>query len=796
MTGIRRPNLLARKNSAAVPRGVARAVTVATPFTDFIDAGEGVSLTDIVGAEGVVRQIGKTGEIEAVWPIPGTSWIPASAKVRALSIALTAGVLNATVALAALSSTQITTDPAGAPVIGGFPIAARTSIPLRAFGIVPLAANDTTTNYFTQMTAVLAAATAGGFDLAFEAGRYNFSGKRGTNQGMFSGFTCSLYGVKGKTNIYLMNAGGLDVLWQPAGGSSKFYIENLNFVVTGVDQATATNSSGEYAHIFRFTNCDNFHVRDCTSFETFGGFMLHRSCTNWTVTNCTAIGAFKDSFHCTGLSDNGEWNNCTVIDGGDDGFAVVGYTPSNPTATIGQPNNIRKINCKVYGLKYARCSAWVGSTNGQDIGGWYDCNIPASRPVSKARFPQGALAAIYIASENAYQSFGNKNLTVRDFYAANGAESSTVNGVTSILAGTVTLYDNYAGSGGSGNIKFINGYITRGSRGGFGAGGGTNSVTNVLIENVRVFDTTDPNGFFGTAGQGSGHGFSLNYLTDFRMINCVADSTGGHGLWIGRNCGGVAHIDIITRDINPSGSITPISRHLVAWDSAGPTGIQECHLRQTVQKQQNAGNPGNPGYVVRVMDAGQANGRVSSYEIIDPVYLPKLITLPIPAQVPTEPSGGIGSITVTTGGTGYATGATVAITGGGGTGATATATVAGGIVTGIVITDPGSGYTSAPTVTISPVGAGSGATAAFQYYSWTFNNTSNATRIYSVQLGNVVVGGGLGPSIANGNIANPVFSDVGFGVKSSGHFMVKPGQIFRIRYSGLPTVTWLPAGNF
>src|SRR5262249_34944896 len=40
--------------------------------------------------------------------------------------------------------------------------------------------------------------------------------------------------------------------------------------------------------------------------------------------------------------------------------------------------------------------------------------------------------------------------------------------------------------------------------------------------------------------------------------------------------------------------------------------------------------------------------------------------------------------------------------GGGGTGATATATVANGVVTGITIVNAGTGYTSAPTVTIAP----------------------------------------------------------------------------------------------
>nr|WP_269142548.1 DUF3383 family protein [Acetobacter garciniae] len=64
--------------------------------------------------------------------------------------------------------------------------------------------------------------------------------------------------------------------------------------------------------------------------------------------------------------------------------------------------------------------------------------------------------------------------------------------------------------------------------------------------------------------------------------------------------------------------------------------------------------------------------------------------------------GEVSAITVSAGGTGYATAPTVTLSGGGGTGATATATVSGGAVTGITITEGGTGYTTAPTVTIMP----------------------------------------------------------------------------------------------
>lgn len=75
------------------------------------------------------------------------------------------------------------------------------------------------------------------------------------------------------------------------------------------------------------------------------------------------------------------------------------------------------------------------------------------------------------------------------------------------------------------------------------------------------------------------------------------------------------------------------------------------------------------------------------------------------------PSGSIGSVNVSAGGTGYTSAPTVSITGGGGTGATATAQVSGGAVVGVTITNPGAGYASAPTVAFSGGGGGTGAAA-------------------------------------------------------------------------------------
>jgi hypothetical protein len=68
------------------------------------------------------------------------------------------------------------------------------------------------------------------------------------------------------------------------------------------------------------------------------------------------------------------------------------------------------------------------------------------------------------------------------------------------------------------------------------------------------------------------------------------------------------------------------------------------------------------------------------------------------------------SFAITNAGSGYTDGdIPLSLSGGGGSGATVLATIAGGVVTDVVVTNPGTGYTSNPTLTIS---SGSGSDAA------------------------------------------------------------------------------------
>lgn len=89
-------------------------------------------------------------------------------------------------------------------------------------------------------------------------------------------------------------------------------------------------------------------------------------------------------------------------------------------------------------------------------------------------------------------------------------------------------------------------------------------------------------------------------------------------------------------------------------------------------------------------------------------YSPRILC--VPGFTHTRVNDGVTAITIGDGGSGYTTAPTVTLTGGGGSGATAEATVVGGVITKITVTNNGMGYTTAPTVAITG-GNGTGATA-------------------------------------------------------------------------------------
>lgn len=107
-------------------------------------------------------------------------------------------------------------------------------------------------------------------------------------------------------------------------------------------------------------------------------------------------------------------------------------------------------------------------------------------------------------------------------------------------------------------------------------------------------------------------------------------------------------------------------------------------------------------------------------------------------KLPASPTmDGVVAANLTAAGSGYTSAPTVTVTGGGGTGAIVTALVSGGVVAGLRVTDPGYGYTSAPTLSFSG-GGGTGATASAEIaarllYSSTVALTTLSLRDFSIR---------------------------------------------------------------
>ena len=124
-------------------------------------------------------------------------------------------------------------------------------------------------------------------------------------------------------------------------------------------------------------------------------------------------------------------------------------------------------------------------------------------------------------------------------------------------------------------------------------------------------------------------------------------------------------------------------------------------------------------------------------------------------------TGAVTGITVVQGGSGFTTAPSVTITGGGGTDAEATATIAGGIVTGITVTNGGTGYTTAPTVKI-----GSGALTSITLTSGGSGYTSTLAPMV-----HIIGGGGFGAwakaTVSGGRVTGITLTDGGVGYTSA-----------------------------
>jgi hypothetical protein len=170
----------------------------------------------------------------------------------------------------------------------------------------------------------------------------------------------------------------------------------------------------------------------------------------------------------------------------------------------------------------------------------------------------------------------------------------------------------------------------------------------------------------------------------------------------------------------------------------------------TLEAQPNQAIYGNNATVKRASQVTTVTTTAIAAGTVNPVVtLTSAAGLLAGSSVGVTTGGSIRHVFVTNGGSGYTTAPTVTISGGGGSGATATATVSNGVVTGVTIVTGGKGYYAQPTFTFTG-GGGAGAAAQANDLGETLEQTAHP--ILAVNGNQVTLGGTFATAMPSGAV--------------------------------------------
>jgi hypothetical protein len=281
--------------------------------------------------------------------------------------------------------------------------------------------------------------------------------------------------------------------------------------------------------------------------------------------------------------------------------------------------------------------------------------------------------------------------------AGGGSPIRAYNGSNIITANVVSWRNATVGG------NFVNIYLTyNGSAGGYQATAGNKQV-RFLNNNLTGGSQTDVLTNTGASAQ--------THVPDFHIANEFQVSTP----WVGTN--NVAYGPNNSTYESLSDRISGILPLRVVASPAAPNNLnltpqlaKTLYLDGQIRLSQLTGNAADYNKTAYALSRGIDSGVRTLWATNNGVgTAPEIISwLATVSAVPSPVTG----VVITSAGSGYTTAPVVTITGGGGSGATATATISGGKVTAINIVTAGSGYTSAPTVNIDNTGTGGKLAAA------------------------------------------------------------------------------------
>lgn len=309
-----------------------------------------------------------------------------------------------------------------------------------------------------------------------------------------------------------------------------------------------------------------------------------------------------------------------------------------------------------------------------------------------------AQTEIFIAGAPALRT--ELTTAIENLLVGQGSVERTFNG-SAIITANVVRWRN-ATIGGQSNVTIHINY--NGSAGGW--------KTNAASQQVRYFPDSETFGSGKTDVLTNTTAPAKLAVPDFHISNEYQDSTP----WIGTNTISFPENGATTYQALVDEIVGILPLRLVASKGA-PNGLnltpqlaRQLYTDGEIRLSQLTGNQSDYNKKVYPLSRGVDSGVRTLWAAGNGIGTSTPI-LTWSANVTNTTSKPVLGVTVVSPGTGYTSAPTVTFSGGGGSGAAATATVANGRITGFTVTNGGSGYSSAPSVSLSGGGNGTLASA-------------------------------------------------------------------------------------
>jgi autotransporter-associated beta strand protein len=589
---------------------------------------------------------------------------------------------------------------------------------------------------FTGTVNILAGASNGGKVNFSNATQANVLSSSATVQ-IQNGATLYLNkGLNYGASVQILGAGNSESLGalRLEGGANQTGSVTLmgNSASIGVNATAATISGniGESGGSFGFSKVGNSTLT-LSGTNTYSGVttmsagttqfakevsLYNNNTANWTTTNLVVASGATAAFNVGGTGEFTTSDINTLIGlgtatGGFKSGSAIGFDTTNAGGSFTYSSNIANTNAGANTLGVAKLgtgaltlSGTLSNTGGTTVsGGTLNYTASGSSLGALTVNNLGVNSTVNYSGSGTY-AYNNANMTVGNNATAAGVvnqSSGTINGVNQLQIGSVNgAYGYYKQSGGTLGVTELDlGGFTGTTNGVMDISGGTFNDSTWLIVGRQGGGSTLLNMTGGTLNYTgtTANRFTMNFVnsgTESATLN-IANAT-----FAGTNAtGGVFSLMLGTGTAGQKGTVNLLSGGLMqvqGLKAGGTTGTSTFNFNGGTLKASTANTTFMTGLSKANVYSG--GGTIDNNSVN--------ITVGQALLAPTGSGISSSTISVPSGGSGYVGAPIVTLSGGTGSGATGYATVSGGVVTGIVITSPGTGYTAGDSLTATFSGGG------------------------------------------------------------------------------------------